>query len=623
MIRSRSHKSIRRAARARIFSSEAWTRQYKKARGGWQYHVLIALAVLFLPILLLIAVVGFPAGGGFLFATGKGGSREVISIVATLLAAVVGFGQGGWLLQELVASRSLAVTTQIPISDRAFLARQTRLVMSASCVFLVVLVSFFVATAVGLGVGPAKGAMIVGLAVIQWSLVVSLSLIMPAWFPRLARAEAIGGIVSVVVMLVVASVTLAQMNLIQLEAVRLVALSIVPTGWVFLLLEFGILDEVAISAWLLVPCLLTVVVAALAYVRMKAVYRPWEISLESEFFARVLFEPPPEDTDEAEAKSDLQPDAVADDLPSRRKQIASFVRDWAGFSPEQIESELSRGEACDRVRSRKFLEPYSWPNGGLIERMTGSILSDREQRVAELMCCGEPEWSRRTLMDMGLGCLGLAFIAILQQVFGMKILMLAWHIGLYVLFIGLRRSWPGVILRCNTGHVASIMGLVPISHREMNRAVMVLGTVRALVYVPFALAVSVAGVAGIWGGFDLVKAAFIASKAVLIIVAIHQWWFIALQPHQSSKPILTQIGEGLLFVPVMFAAIGGGAGMLAAGRQEMWSMGGAALMFGAGWFAQRWQQKRILNGPIDFITLRTNQLQQQLQAQRKKPTATW
>ena len=81
---------------------------------------------------------------------------------------------------------------------------------------------------------------------------------------------------------------------------------------------------------------------------------------------------------------------------------------------------------------------------------------------------------------------------------------------MFVLFLGLRRSWPGMALRCSTGHIASLMGLVPITHRELNRAVMVLGTVRALMYAPFALAVCVAGVAGMKGGFNWLQAVYLA-----------------------------------------------------------------------------------------------------------------
>ncbi|MDA1250457.1 MAG: hypothetical protein O2820_14665 [Planctomycetota bacterium] len=625
MIHARCYKSIRRAAPARIFASTAWTRQYRKTRGGWQYYVLIALGILFLPILLCVGFIGFPAAGGYLFAVEDEGVRGVISIVAALVSAVVTFGHGGWLLRELVSSRSLAVATQLPIGDGEFLANRTRFSLRATFAFLVVLSSFFAAAAFGLKVGPAKAAMVAGLALIQWSLVASLAIIIPSWFPKMARAEAVGGMVSVGVMVIMASIVLGNMNILQLEAVRLVALSVLPTGWVFLLLEFGILGEVAITAWLFVPVVLTIYAATRAYARMKTVYHPWEITLDSEFFARATLKAPTDDAGEDDLAAALpESDLKTDIRVTRRKRIIRFFRDWAGFVPDQKEVELSRGEASALVRSREFLEPYSWPNGGLIERMVGSILTEREQRIAELMSGGRPEWSRRTLMDMGLGCLGLALIVVSQELFGIRILMMSWHVGLFVLFMGLRRSWPGIILKCSTGHTASLMGLVPITYREMSRAIMVLGTVRAMIYAPFAVAVCVAGVAGLQGGFDWVQALFIASKAVLMIVAIHQWWFIGLQPHQSSKTVLAQIGEGLLFVPVLIVGIGGGCGMLAAGSSELWSMGGAALMFGAGWFAQRWQNKRVLKQPIDFITLRSNHFQLQMQAQqRKEPSVTW
>lgn len=627
MIRARCHKTMRRAARARVFSSESWTRQYKRARGGWQYYVLMALAVLFIPFFVLLVLITLPAMAGVAVATGRGGTSELVSVVAALLSVVVALGHAGWLVRELVSSRSLAVVSQLPVSDERFFALRARYSLLATLAFLVVGISFFVAAAIASRAGIGNGVMIAGLGLLQWCLVVSVSLIVPAWFPRVLRAEAISGFVSLGVMAVVASVTLAQMNVIQLEPVRQIALIILPTGWVFLLLEFGILDGIAVTWWLLVPCLLTLTLGVRAWFRLKARYRPREILLDSEHFARVTFEMPDADSSEADI-ADTEPefelDPIDDAPQTWQIRTVTFFRDWIGIAPKQEEVELSRGDATDLVRSRDFLEPYSWPQGGLVERMVGSILTEREQRVAELMCCSEPEWSRRMLMDMGLGCLGLSLLLLMHQIFGMRVLMMSWHVGLFVLFAGLRRSWPGLVLRCSTGHMASLMGILPITHRELNRAVMVLGTVRALAYAPFALAVSVAGVAGMRGGFDWVQAIYIASKAVLIIVAIHQWWFIGLQPHQSSKSVLAQIGEALLFIPIMILAVGGAGGMVAAGSSELWSMAGAALMFGAGWLAQRWQRKRVLHGPIDFITLRPGELQQQMQArQRKEPTETW
>ena len=631
MIRARCDKTIRRAARARVFSSETWTRQYKTARGGWQYYVLLALGITFLPIFGVLLLIVFPAFAGGVLAAEQGGMGSLVSVIAALLSFVVAIGHASWLIQELVSSRSLAVVSQLPMSDRQFLANRSGFSLRLTLVFLFVAVSFFVAAAVVFKMGLAKSALIVTLALLQWGLVASLSLIVPAWFPRMARSESIGGIVSLGFMVVVACVTLAQMNVVQLESARMICLMVLPTGWVFLLLELGILEELAVAAWLLVPSALIMAFGVRAHFRLKARYRPWEVTIDSESVARATFEAPeeePEESDSTDPRAEADPafvsDPAAEERLARKKRITGFLRDWVGLPDKPEEIELPRGEATDRVRSREFLEPYSWPTGGLMERLVGSILTEREQRVAALMCGGEPEWSRRIVMDMSLGCLAMAVIALAQQLLGMKVLMLSWHVGLFVLFVGLRRSWPGMVLRSSTGHLASIMGFLPVTHRELNRIVMVLGAVRALVYAPFAVAVSVAGVAGLRGRFDWVLAAYIASKAVLMVVAIHQWWFIGLQPHQSSRSILAQIGEALLFIPVMLLAIGGAGGMLLSGKDELWSMGGAALMFGAGWFAQRWQRKRVLTGPIDFVTIRQNELQQQMQAQRRRePTASW
>ncbi|MBC8291295.1 MAG: hypothetical protein H8E37_13360 [Planctomycetes bacterium] len=629
MIRARCQKSIRRAARARIFASESWTRQYKRARGGWQFYALMALACTFLPLFAFIGLIGLPVFGGLQIAQGDDGIKELIGFVIAMISAVVSLGHAGWIVHELLSSRSLAVVSQLPMSDQKFLTNRIRFAMRTTLAFLLISLSFFVAAAFAFRVDGRTMAMIIGLAPLQWGIVAAFSLIIPAWVPRVARTEAVGGIVSLSIMVVITCVTLAQMNVVQIESIRLAALTVLPTGWVFLLLEFGIIEQLPVVAWLFLPIGLTLVAGVVACGRLQARYRPWEITLNSESFAQVSFAPPdPAELDPAELDAAEEESAEAEvetsDEGDWRKRFRSFMRDWVGLAPEKKEVELKPGDAADVVRSRGFLEPYSWPQGGLVERMVGSILTEREQRVAELMACGEPEWSRRMLMDMGLGCLGLAVLAMAQQLFGMKILMMSWHVGMFVLFVGLRRSWPGMALRCSTGHVASLMGLVPITHRELNRAVMVLGAVRALMYAPFAVAVSVTGVAGMNGGFNWLQALYIASKAVLAVVAIHQWWFIGLQPHQSSKSILAQIGEGLLFIPIMIMALGGAGGMVGAGQSEIWSMAGAAVMFGSGWVAQRWQRRRVLSGPIDFITMRANEMQQQIQAQqRREPTASW
>jgi len=71
MIRARCYKSMRRAARARIFASESWTRQYKRARGGWHYYVLMTLGFIFIPFFALVGLIGLPVFGGFQIAQGQ------------------------------------------------------------------------------------------------------------------------------------------------------------------------------------------------------------------------------------------------------------------------------------------------------------------------------------------------------------------------------------------------------------------------------------------------------------------------------------------------------------------------------------------------------------------------
>ena len=89
MIRARCYKSIRRAGRARIFASESWTRQYKRARGGWQYYVLMTLGFIFIPFFVLVGLIGLPVAGGLQIAQGQGELPELIGFLVALLLSLI------------------------------------------------------------------------------------------------------------------------------------------------------------------------------------------------------------------------------------------------------------------------------------------------------------------------------------------------------------------------------------------------------------------------------------------------------------------------------------------------------------------------------------------------------
>lgn len=305
MIRARCQKSIRRAARARIFASESWTRQYKKARGGWQYLLLMALAVVFLPVFAVFGLIGIPAMGGIAIARGDEGVSEIVGVLVALLSAIVAVGHASWLVRELLSSKSLAVASQLPLSDQQYLSNRLRYSLRATLAFLGVALAFFVAAAFAFHADVAECAMIIALAPFQWAMVTAFSLIIPAWFPRVARTETVGGLITLGILAVVTSVTLAQMNLVQIESIRLIVLTVFPTGWAFLLLEFAIFRHEPIVACLLLPAGLSMLAGFAAIRRLRSRYQPWEVTLDSDSFAQVAFAPPvdPEAEDDGDRKS--------------------------------------------------------------------------------------------------------------------------------------------------------------------------------------------------------------------------------------------------------------------------------------------------------------------------------
>ena len=96
------------------------------------------------------------------------------------------------------------------MSDQEFLSNRIRFAMRTTLAFHVISLSFFLAAAFAFRVDAGTMALIVALASVHWGIVAAFSLIIPARVPRFARTEAIGGLVSLSVMVVVACVTLAS-----------------------------------------------------------------------------------------------------------------------------------------------------------------------------------------------------------------------------------------------------------------------------------------------------------------------------------------------------------------------------------------------------------------------------
>lgn len=134
---------------------------------------------------------------------------------------------------------------------------------------------------------------------------------------------------------------------------------------------------------------------------------------------------------------------------------------------------------------------------------------------------------------------------------------------------------------------------------------MTLGAILSLLIFPFAVGVFLAVMWGHSGQFKFVDAVVSATKVSLVLAALHQWWFVVMQPCSNTRTIWkTILSVGVVLV-VAVPMITGLAMLLFSGRSEFWVLAGAGLLFGTGWVAQRIQKNEVLHAPSDFVVLRT------------------
>ncbi|MGZ0167096.1 MAG: hypothetical protein ACKVII_24500, partial [Planctomycetales bacterium] len=212
-------KKLRRLAMSRISTDSTLSRQHWTASGGWRRRILSATAAyVILPISailigFLVAFLGAVLGSGNLAA----GPAEPYQLVVAVIAAVVSFTHVGWVLRELIGSRSLAVASVMPDLDRSYASG--RLVASLLKTLL------FLAGTMLLGGGMAFGAelnvvetvQVMLLSILLWAMVASLSVIVPAFLPVFARQEMIGFVTGSVMLIFFSASALVSFGVVRQE----------------------------------------------------------------------------------------------------------------------------------------------------------------------------------------------------------------------------------------------------------------------------------------------------------------------------------------------------------------------------------------------------------------------
>lgn len=530
-------KSARRAARVRLRASPLWWRQYKKAKGGWKYKLLVCVGVVVIGLLVPFLLVGIPV----LAAVGlaEGGPTELrigMALGATISAAIM-VGHGAFLMRELLVSRTLAVVSQLPIDDWVVLKNRAWLVFRIALFNLIVCLSFFVAFAIA-SQGTFGQRMMIGVTgIFEWLVVLSFSYVIPAYFPRFARQDNVGALIGMAFLVWMTGGIAAAMRIVQPESIALIAMIVLPTGWPLLFIEFAIVDGRPEGWLMLVPIVVSVIAMAFSFRRMRRRYVVREISfndntlatavLDAEFQMQSDYQNWREEA-RVDGMADADFDEFIDEIGEPEKDESLFlksVRKWIAVLPQDLERvELTPQAAREAVRSREFLEPMDWSSMGWIEKTVGNTLRDAEKLTAELMLGGaDPSWTKRQAADLVILTFVVLVMLAIQEIWGFRILATIGHMAFFSFFAMLRGSWPAAIWRASTGHVTTVMGIVPMHQKQINRAVMVLALARCVLFLPFALGLAFVAVYGFTGKIDGELSLHMGAKATLILAAVHQW----------------------------------------------------------------------------------------------------
>lgn len=592
---SSAEKPIRKLALAKIRSSAVLQRQYRAARGGWQRTVVVIIAVCLALVAGPAVVLLLPALAGLVLAKCQQRDEALLVIaLGAFCALIVATIHGNWLRRELARSTSVALLGQIPMSDRDYLRNRVSISLGLTLLFLVICFAYVGGVSLQAGLNATQTGAVFGLAILQWAMVVSLSVFLATWLPTIGIGKAFVGMSPGVM----ATIVIAGAIAIPFQGALLMdlLLKITPTAWPLLMMYDGVLAPGGGSWWMCLPAGLVIVAAVVSYLWLERRYVVREISFESGNVGVAL-------GGHAAAESETNRIELSDeDLEDSSGDlvIAGFVE---SDGTEYISIEYTPAEATLLVRSGDFLERDAWTESGIIERMVASVLTDRERVCVEVLTGGIPTWTKSLIIGTSLAMVGMLLLFVVDALFQVRLFGIGWHIALFGLFGTLQSTWPAAIWKSGDGLTCPGTALLPFSQAEIERVAMVVGTVKSLCLLPYSIGMALALIYAANGQLEVLRCLYLGVKACLVYLAIHQWWFANVQMTTTARtfPSWLWLKDVLVGAFCVLLSLGGGVGLFLAGESELLSLLASSAMFGGGWLAQRFQHRRLLDGPTDFI----------------------
>ena len=236
-------KKLRRAALSRIRDDMVLSRQYWTATGGWKRRILafiswyVVLPVSGVLIGALVAALGALLGSGDVDPAPVDSYQLAIGGLATFIAFAHAFG----ILRELIGARSLAVASVLPDSDRSYAAGRLVKSLQKTSLFLAGALLHGGGIAFGAELNVADTAQVMLLSILLWAMVASLSVILSAFLPVLARQEVVAALPALVILLVLSAAALVSFGFARQETIIFATLAALPTGWPILMIKYGVM----------------------------------------------------------------------------------------------------------------------------------------------------------------------------------------------------------------------------------------------------------------------------------------------------------------------------------------------------------------------------------------------
>lgn len=614
-------KTLRQLSLSRIRADPVLSRRYSLATGGWQRRLLrslgswIVLPASALLIGVLVALLGALMGGGV-----QKAPPGVYYLVIAGISLVIAITHAGWVLRELIRSRSLAVISVLPVSDQDFVSDRVFSSLLKTLLFLAGTLLLGAGISLGAETNAVETVQILLLSTLLWAMMAALSVIVPAFLPVVYRQEFTSAALGFFMLVAAGGVVLTEIGFFPPGLLVHTALIVLPTGWPVLMIEYGVMQKVPEAWWLLFPtgCVLTLAVAG--YLRLLNRYQIQEFASEPGSLAAARFGSFPRH----------QPETPKQDVSSGRpverrnwwRTARQRLRRWLQLPDESEHTEdLSREQAIARVREFGLTRRFDWSSSGLVERVLARLLTDEELTTAELLAASVPQWSKGLAWPLGAATAAIALVVAFAITVNPKIAMISGHIGFFGIFGVLAGNGLAAIWRSHDGESCALLALEPIDFQRLSRISMTIGAVRGVVVFPFVTAVALIIFWGHDGQIALMESALAGARVALIFTALHQWAPLFLLPYSYSKSVGQTLRDIVAGVLIGLSAIAGGCLVLLSGDSEILAVTGAGLLFGTGRLVLYVHQRRVLTAPADFVVQTSaNHTVLQNQQSRNRPS---